>query len=102
MLLPDAAMVRCIDGGTAEPWCEFRFRQHQLVIKSCDGHVCLFVRDPQCCDMILYEVGCHFEKLSDHAEMESFTGSPAKSPCRCQRGTDQVRSKPRHALCPRG
>jgi hypothetical protein len=44
-------------------WVDFRFRGHRFLMNIHDGHYCLFVRNPQCSDLVLYQVGCHFEKL---------------------------------------
>jgi hypothetical protein len=62
-LLPNAEIVNSVSGEHAKAWLDFRFRQHRFLIKTGDGRVHLFVHDPQCCDLILYEVGRHFEQL---------------------------------------
>lgn len=63
-LLPDAEIVNSVSGDHAPAWLDFRFREHRFLIKTRDGQLHLLVYDPQCCDLILYEVGRHFERLS--------------------------------------
>lgn len=48
-------------------WFEFGYRQNRFLLTAGDGVVRLFVRDPQCPDLILYHVGRHFEQLLERA-----------------------------------
>jgi hypothetical protein len=66
-LLPGAEMVSLFADGPGRAWLDFRFHRHRFSIKSRDGHFRLFVADPQCPDLILYQVGCHFERLLEKA-----------------------------------
>jgi hypothetical protein len=71
LLLPGAEMVNFVGDGLATAWLDFGFRQHQFRIKMQDGQFRLFVRDPQCPDLTLCQVGYHFERLlgkTDHSE----------------------------------
>jgi hypothetical protein len=66
--LPDAEMINFIAEGPAQAWLDFHFRRHRFVIRARDGWFRLYVRDPQCPDLILYQVGCHFERLVEEAD----------------------------------
>ena len=63
LLLPNAEIVNFVDLGSARPWLDFYFRRHRFLIHARNGPLSLSVRDPQCPDLILYEVGHHFERL---------------------------------------
>jgi hypothetical protein len=63
LLLPDAELINFIGEGSARAWLDFRFRRHRFLIDVCDERFRLFVDDPQCPDLILYQVGYHFERL---------------------------------------
>lgn len=63
MLLAGAEMLNCVVGELARAWIDFSFRRHRFRIHARDGLYRLFVRDPQCPDLILYQVGAHFEQL---------------------------------------
>ena len=63
LLLPNAEIVNFVDLGYAQPWLDFHFRRHRFLIRVRNGLLRLSVRDPQCPDLILYEVGHHFERL---------------------------------------
>ena len=67
LLLPDAEMINFVGEGLAQAWLDFRFRRHRFLINARDGRFRLFVRDPQCPDLILYQVGYHFERLLGEA-----------------------------------
>ncbi len=67
LLLPGAEMISFFADWPARAWLDFRFRQHRFMIKTYDGQFCLFVADPRCPDLILYQVGCHFERLLETA-----------------------------------
>ncbi len=63
LLLPDAKIVRVLGEELARAWLDFRYCDYHFAIGSCDGLYRLFVRDPGCPDLILYQVGCHIESL---------------------------------------
>ena len=63
LLLGSAKVVNYVDEGIASPWLDFTFRGHRFLIHCHENQLRLFVRDPQCSDLILYEVGTHFERL---------------------------------------
>ena len=67
LLLPGAEMINFVGEGPAKAWLDFRFRRHRFLIDARDGRFRLFVRDPQCLDLILYQVGCHFQRLLGRA-----------------------------------
>jgi hypothetical protein len=64
LFLDSAKVVNYIDEQVAIPWLDFTFRGHRFLIHSHENQLRLFVRDPQCSDLILFEVGTHFERLS--------------------------------------
>jgi hypothetical protein len=64
MLLRNAKVVNYVAEEVANPWFDFTFRGHRFLIHSCEGQFLLYVRDPQCPDLILFEVGRHFERFS--------------------------------------
>jgi len=63
LLLPGAEMVNFIGGELAGDWLDFSFRGRRFLIRSRDDHLHLYVDDPQCSDLVLYQVGRHFEQL---------------------------------------
>jgi hypothetical protein len=63
LLLGSANVINYIDEGIASPWLDFSFRGHRFLIHSHENCLRLYVRDPQCSDLILYEVGIHLERL---------------------------------------
>jgi hypothetical protein len=63
LLLPGAEIVNFVAEGSAKAWLDFRFRQHRFLINAHEGLFRLFVCDPLCPDLILYQVGCHLERL---------------------------------------
>lgn len=66
-LLPGAEMVNFIGGEMAQDWLDFAFHGRRFLIRGHDDHLHLFVDDPQCSDLILYQVGRHFEQLPEKA-----------------------------------
>jgi len=62
-LLPNATLVHCMENDAATAWLDFTFRGHRFVIHRHESRFHLCVRDPQCSELILYQVGCHFERL---------------------------------------
>jgi hypothetical protein len=71
LLLPEAEMLNFVGDGQAPAWFDFRFRRHRFLIRARDGLFRLYVRDPQCPDLILYQVGYHFERLLGEASGEN-------------------------------
>jgi hypothetical protein len=63
LLLENAKVVNYVDETVAKPWFDFTYRGHRFLIHGGDDHFLLFVRDPQCPDLTLFEVGHHFERL---------------------------------------
>jgi hypothetical protein len=63
LLLPGAEMVNFVADGPAKAWLDFRFRRHRFLINARHGFFRLYVCDPQCPDLILYQVGYHLERL---------------------------------------
>jgi hypothetical protein len=63
LLLASAKVINYVDEGMASPWLDFTFRGHRFLIHTHENRLRLFVRDPQCSDLILFEVGSHFERL---------------------------------------
>ena len=63
LLLGSAKVVNYVAEGAVAPWLDFTFRGHRFVIHSHENQLRLFVCDPQCSDLILFEVGSHFERL---------------------------------------
>lgn len=55
----------------------FCYRGYQFHVTRRDGELCLVVRDPLCCDLLLYQVACHFGKLLDG--QTAFPCDPLKS-----------------------
>ncbi len=65
LLLGNAKVVNDVGEGLVEPWLDFTFRGHRFLIHCHGKQFQLSVRDPQCSDLLLYEVGVHFERLLD-------------------------------------
>ena len=63
LLLNKAKVVNYIDAGIASPWLDFTFRGYRFLIHCHENQLRMFVYDPQCSDLILFEVGTHFERL---------------------------------------
>jgi hypothetical protein len=63
LLLPNAVLINCVGNEMAHAWLDFHFRRHRFLISAQEGYFHLFVRDPQCSDLLLFQVGCHFEQL---------------------------------------
>ncbi len=63
LLLPGAEIANFVRSELAEAWLDFSFRGHRFQIRSRQQHLHLFVDDPQCSDLLLYQVGRHFERL---------------------------------------
>ena len=63
LLLENAKVVNYVDEEVAKPWFDFTFRGHRFVVHCGGDQFLLFVRDPQCPDLTLFEVGRHFECL---------------------------------------
>jgi hypothetical protein len=63
LLLPSAEPVNVVGRQVAAAGLDFTFRGHRFTIHSHEGQFRLIVCDPQCSDLILYQVGRHFERL---------------------------------------
>jgi hypothetical protein len=68
LLLPQARLLNVV-GDEGKAWFDFNFRGHCFLIQSRERCFRLIVRDPQCADLILYQVGCHFEHLLGEAQL---------------------------------
>jgi hypothetical protein len=77
LLLPEAEMINFVADGPAQAWLDFYYRRHRFAVRACSKWFRLYVRDPQCPDLILFEVGCHFERLMDEP------GTRQVPPLRC-------------------
>jgi hypothetical protein len=80
LLLGNARVVNYVAEGPAEPWLDFTFRGHRFLIHSHGNQFRLSVRDPQCSDLILYEVGLHFERLLDEMGDEGMSDKGSAMP----------------------
>jgi hypothetical protein len=63
LLLENAKLVNFVGGQVTHGWLDFSFRGHRFLIHSHENLLHLYVHDPQCSDLILFQVGQHFEKL---------------------------------------
>ncbi|MCE5301816.1 MAG: hypothetical protein LLF97_01755 [Planctomycetaceae bacterium] len=63
--LSGAESLQCAGSRDVALRLDFHFRRHCFLATLCHGLLRLFVRDPQCPDLILYEVLAHFERLSE-------------------------------------
>jgi hypothetical protein len=63
LLLRDAKVMNFVAEAVTRPWFDFTFRGHRFSIHSNNGELLLYVRDPQCSDLVLFEVGRHFEEI---------------------------------------
>jgi hypothetical protein len=61
--LPGVEIAGFVRSELADAWLDFSFRGHRFRVRSRQGRLHLFVDDPQCSDLILYQVGRHFERL---------------------------------------
>ena len=68
LLLGNAEVGNYVGDELAYGWLDFSFRGHRFLIHSHENHIHLYVSDPQCSDLILFQVGQHFEKLSSDEE----------------------------------
>ena len=62
-LLGGAKLLNATDGKMAVPWFDFLFRGHRFLVLGHEDQLHLSVSDPQCPDLLLFEVGVHFERL---------------------------------------
>jgi len=72
--VPGAQLLNFVSEGIARAWLDFCFRQHRFLINTRDGRFHLFVHDPQCPDLILFQVGSHFERLLESVGREEPPG----------------------------
>jgi hypothetical protein len=63
LLLEGAKVVNFVGDGVGPAWLDFTYRGHRFVIHRHENQLNLFVHDPQCSDLILYQVGTHFQRL---------------------------------------
>ncbi len=69
--LSGAKMVNFIGGEMAQDWLDFSYRGRRFLIRARDDGLHLFVDDPQCSDLILYQVGRHFEQLLEKSRVRA-------------------------------
>ncbi|MEN6449389.1 MAG: hypothetical protein ABFC96_02770 [Thermoguttaceae bacterium] len=62
--LPGAEINNSVRHELAGARLRFTFRGHRFTIRSQQRDLHLIVDDPQCSDLILFEVGLHFEQLA--------------------------------------
>ncbi len=68
LLLGDAKLINEVgENGAVRPRFDFTFRGHRFLIHSHENQFLFFVSEPQCSDLILFEVGLHFERLLEEA-----------------------------------
>jgi hypothetical protein len=63
LLLPGAQIANFVAPGVAKAWMDFTYQGHRFWVNELEGEFCLFVRDPHCPDLSLYQVASHCEKL---------------------------------------
>lgn len=63
LLLENANVVNYVEKSVAKPWFDFTFRGNRFLVHCDKSQFQLSVRDPQCPDLTLFEVGHHFERL---------------------------------------
>ncbi len=63
LLLPGAEITNFVAAGAAAAWIDFTYQDHRFSVSLQGGDFCFVVRDPQCPDLILYQVASHCEKL---------------------------------------
>ena len=82
LLLPNVEIVNFVDLGHARTWLDFRFRRHRFLIRAHGRLLRLSVRDPQCPDLTLYQVGHHFERLlgKSRSGKETYLRRAARNP----------------------
>ena len=73
LLLGSARVVNYVGEWPGQPWLDFTFRGHRFLIHCHENQLRLCVRDPQCSDLILYEVGLHFSRLLGETRDEGMT-----------------------------
>ncbi len=65
--LENAELINSVDPPGPRAWLDFSYRGHRFLVHEQGRHVDLLVRNPLCCDLILYQVGSHFLRLSSVA-----------------------------------
>jgi hypothetical protein len=68
LLLNNARVINYVEKAVAEPWFDFMFRGHRFLVRRDKDELKLYVRDPQCPDLTLFEVGHHLERLSENGQ----------------------------------
>ncbi|MCE5268805.1 MAG: hypothetical protein LLG00_13070 [Planctomycetaceae bacterium] len=63
LLLPGAEIGHCMRHEVAGTWLHFTFNGHRFRVHDRCDHLHLYVDDPLCSDLVLYQVGRHFELL---------------------------------------
>jgi len=65
LLLRGAKIINDINRGAAATWLDFAYREHRFVIHCHESELRLYVHDPQCSDVVLFQVGSHLERLAE-------------------------------------
>jgi hypothetical protein len=55
--------VNLVVGRPEDPWCDFTFRGPRFLIRNGGPYYHFFVGDPQCSDLLLFQVALHCERL---------------------------------------
>jgi hypothetical protein len=63
LLLQGAEIANFVAAGVAEAWIDFTYQGHRFWVNEQGGKFSFLVRDPQCPDLILYQVASHCEAL---------------------------------------
>jgi hypothetical protein len=61
--LPGIEILHATEAPKQPAWVDFHYNRHHFFVKTHDGEYAIFVRDPQCADLILYQVGTYLEQL---------------------------------------
>jgi hypothetical protein len=61
--LPGARVANFVAAGLSHPWIDFTYRGYRFLVTERGGELCFLVRDPQCPDLILYQVASRCEEL---------------------------------------
>ena len=57
--LPGVQIANYVPAELTEPWIDFLYRSHRFSVRQQEDRICLIVRNPQCPDVILYQLAAH-------------------------------------------
>lgn len=63
LLLPGTRIANFVADDVKEAWIDFTYLDHRFRVNEREGEFCFCVSDPQCPDLILYQVASHCERL---------------------------------------